>query len=59
MKILNVFFKKSVKKDMRLSQARVIGCGGIYVPEKEIMDSKEYKEMQEWAEKIITRGTNI
>lgn len=59
MEILNIFIRNKIKKDKRLSEARVIGCGGIYVPEKEIMDSKEYKEMQEWAEKIITRGTKI
>jgi len=46
-------YLKSKKKDPRLSHAKVIGRGGIYVPEKEIIDSPEYKEMQKWAEQHI------
>lgn len=46
-------FLKPKKKDSRLSYAKVIGRGGIYVPEKEIIDSPEYKEMQKWAEQHI------
>lgn len=46
-------FLKPKKKDSRLSYAKVIGRGGVYVPEKEIIDSPEYKEMQKWAEQHI------
>jgi len=48
-------FLKPKKKDSRLSYAKVIGRGGIYVPENEIIDSPEYKEMQKWAEQHIMK----
>ncbi|WP_137240838.1 MULTISPECIES: hypothetical protein [Pantoea] len=49
-------FLKTRKKnanDMRRSNADVVGRGAIYVPESEIINSQEYKDMQKWAESII------
>lgn len=49
-------FLKTRKKnanDMRRSNADVVGRGAIYVPESEIINSQEYKDMQKWAESLI------
>ena len=46
--------KKKYATDSRRSNADVVGRGAIYVPESEIINSQEYKDMQKWAERIIT-----